>query len=94
MQIIVKKKELKTIKKNQEKLANSFANMKAELRAMNRLNNAEDRMMKINQSEQQKERQIKKKKYKRPLESYKECQSTYQKNLRRKRMKKGNQKYI
>ena len=43
MQIIVKKKELKTIKKNQEKLANSFADIKAELRAMNiRLNHAED----------------------------------------------------
>lgn len=63
--------------------------MKAELRAMNRLNNAEDRMMKINQSDQQKERHKKEKKYKRPLESYKECQSTHQKNLRRKRMKKG-----
>lgn len=38
-----KKKELKTIKKNQEKLANSFADIKAELRAMNiRLNHAED----------------------------------------------------
>ena len=53
------KKELETIKRNQEKLENSFAEMKAELKAMNtRLNNAEeqindlqDRTMKITQSE-------------------------------------------
>ena len=53
------KKELETIKRNQEKLENSFAEMKAELKAMNtRLNNAEeqindlqDRTMEITQSE-------------------------------------------
>ena len=68
MQITVKK-ELETIKRKQEKLENSFAEMKAELKVMNsRLNNAEelisdleDRTMEINQSEEQKERRIKKK---------------------------------
>ena len=39
------KKELETIKRNQEKLENSFAEMKAELKAMNtRLNNAEEQI--------------------------------------------------
>ena len=61
------KKELETIKKNQEKLGNSFAETKAELKAMNsRMNNAaerisdlEDRMMESTQSGQQTESQMK-----------------------------------
>ena len=64
------KKELETIRRSQEKLENSFTEMKAELKAMNsRMNNAEegindleDRIMEISQSEQQTESQIKKKK--------------------------------
>ena len=37
------KKELKTIKRNQEKLGNSFAKMKAELKAMKSgMNNTEE----------------------------------------------------
>ena len=39
------KKELETIKRNQEKLENSFSEMKAELMAMNsRMNNAEEQI--------------------------------------------------
>ena len=47
------KKELETIQRNQEKLENSFAETKTELKAMNRINNAErtsnpeDRIMEI-----------------------------------------------
>ena len=59
--------ELETIKRNQVKLENSFAEAKAELKAMNhKLNNAEwisdmeDKIMEITQSEQQTERQKKK----------------------------------
>ena len=63
------KKELETIKRNQEKLENSFAEMKTELKTMNsRMKNAEewindlkDRIMEITQSEQQIESQMKKK---------------------------------
>ena len=63
------KKITKNYKEESRKIANSFADMKAELKVMNiRLNNAEDYMsgledkiMKINRSEQQTERQIKKK---------------------------------
>ena len=55
--------------RSQEKLGNSFAEMKPELKTMNnRMNNAEerisdleDRIMEITQSEQQTESQIKKK---------------------------------
>ena len=61
------KKELETIKRNQEKLENSFAEMKAELKAMNgRMNNVEERIsdledtiMEITQSGQHTESQIK-----------------------------------
>ena len=57
------KKELETIKRNQVKLENSFAEMKAELKPrQSKLNNVEeqisdleDRIMKITQSEQQTE---------------------------------------
>ena len=62
-------KEINTIKKNQSKLDNSIAKVKANLEAMNnRLNNAEewiinleDRIMEITQSEQQTEDEWKKK---------------------------------
>ena len=61
------KKELETIRRSQEKLETSFAEMKAELKAMNsRMNNAEewisdleDRIMEITQSEEQTESQMK-----------------------------------
>ena len=61
-------KELETIRGSQEKFENSFAEMKAELKAMNsRMNNAEeqishleDRRMEITKSEQQTESQMKK----------------------------------
>ena len=62
------KKELETIRRNQEKLENSFAKMKAELKVVHsRMNNAEkcisdleDRIMEITQLEQQMESQVKK----------------------------------
>lgn len=61
------KKEIETIKRTQEKLEHSFAEMKVELKAMNsRMNNAErksdlkDRIMDITQSKQQMEYQTKK----------------------------------
>ena len=62
------KKELETTR-SQEKLENLFAEMKAELKAINsRMNNAEERMsdledriMEITQSEQQTESQMEKK---------------------------------
>ena len=45
MQITVKKKQLETIKRNQEKIENSFAEMKAELKAMkSRKKNAEEQV--------------------------------------------------
>ena len=64
------KKELETIKRNQVKLENSFAEMKAELKPrQSKLNNVEeqisdleDRIMKIIQLQQRTERQIKKRK--------------------------------
>ena len=64
------KKELETIKRNQVKLENSFAEMKAELKPrQSKLNNVEeqisdleDRIMKITQSEQQTEGPLFKKK--------------------------------
>ena len=44
MQMTVKK-EIETIRRSQEELENSFADTKAELKAMNRrMNNAEERM--------------------------------------------------
>ena len=44
MQVTIKK-EIRTIRRSQEKLENSFADTKAELKAMNtRMNNAEERM--------------------------------------------------
>ena len=44
MQVTIKK-EIGTIRRSQEKLENSFADTKAELKAMNtRMNNAEERM--------------------------------------------------
>ena len=60
------KKEPETIRRSQEKLEDSFAETKAELKAMNsRMNNAEerisaleDRIMEITQSKQQIERQL------------------------------------
>ena len=63
------RKELETIRRIQEKLENSFAEMKAELKALNsRKNNAEewisdfeDRIMGITQQGQQTENQMKKK---------------------------------
>ena len=61
------KKELETIQRNQEKLENSFAETKTELKAMNRINNAErtsnpeDRIMEITQSGQQTGSQMNKK---------------------------------
>ena len=66
------KKELETIRKSQEKLENSFAEMKSELKALNsRMNNAgewisdlENRIMEITQSGEQTENQIKKKRKK------------------------------
>ena len=62
------KRELTTIRRNQEKLENSFAKMKAELKVVHsRMNNAEkcisdleDRIMEITQLEQQMESQVKK----------------------------------
>ena len=73
--------KLETKKRNQGKLENSFAKMKAELKAMNsRINNAEewisdleDRIMEITLSEQQTENQMNflKKQYKRPMGYYK-----------------------
>ena len=67
MQVAIKK-ELETIRQNQEKLENSFTETKAELKAVNnRMNNTEewisdlkDRIMEITQSGQQIESQIKK----------------------------------
>ena len=61
-------KELENINRRQEKLENSFAETKAELKSTNsKLNNAEeqisdmeDRLMEITQSEQQTESQVKK----------------------------------
>ena len=69
------KKELETIKRNQEKLENSFTEMKAELKAMNsRMNNAEesisdleDRKMEITQSGQQTAKKKKKENSMRPM---------------------------
>ena len=65
------------MKRSQEKGENSFAQMKAEWKAMNsRLNNEEerisdleDRIMEITQSEQQRKSQMKKKwkQYKKPM---------------------------
>ena len=63
------RKELENIRRNQEKLGNSFAEMKTELKALkSRMNNREerisdlkDRIMEITQSGQQTENQIKKK---------------------------------
>ena len=63
------KKKLEAIRKNKEKVENSFTEMKAELKAMNsRMNNSEeqisdqeDRIMEITQLEQQTETQMKKK---------------------------------
>ena len=60
MQITIKKKELETLKRSQENSENSFAKMKAVLKAMiSRPNNAkeqvsdlEDKTMEITQSEQ------------------------------------------
>ena len=65
------KKKRETMR-SQEKLENSFAEMQAELKALNsRVNNAEeqisdleDRIMEITQSEQQAQGQMKKKKKK------------------------------
>ena len=62
------RKELENIRKNQEKLENSFAEMQTELKALkSRTNNAEeqiydleDRIMEITQSGQQTENQMKK----------------------------------
>ena len=62
------KKELETKRRSQEKLENSFAETKAELKAMkSRMNNAEewikdleDRIMEITQLEKQTESQMKK----------------------------------
>ena len=48
---ITVKKELETIKRKQEKLENSFAEMKAELKVMNsRLNNAEELISDVRQT--------------------------------------------
>ena len=63
------KKKLETTRRSQEKLENSFAETKAELKSMNsRMNNAEerisdleDRLMEITQSKQKTESQMKKK---------------------------------
>ena len=62
------RKELENIRRSQEKLENSFAEVEAELKALKRrMNNAEelisdmeDRIMEITQSEQQTENQMKK----------------------------------
>ena len=62
------RKELENIRRNIEKLENSFAEMHSELKAPNsRMNNAEqwisdveNRKMEITQSEQQTEKQMKK----------------------------------
>ena len=62
------KTELSTIRRHQEKSENSFAEMKAELKAMHsRMNNSEewisdleDRIMEITQLGQQSESQVKK----------------------------------
>ena len=62
-------RKLETIRRSQEKLENSFAKTKADIKAMNsRINNAEerisdleDRIMEITQLEQQTETQMKKK---------------------------------
>ena len=67
MQITLERK-LKNIKRNIEKLENSFAEMQTELKALkSRMNNAEewisdfkDRIMEITQSGQQTENQMKK----------------------------------
>ena len=62
------KKEIETIRRSQDKLENSFAETKAELKAMNsRMNNAEerisdleDRIMEITQLKQQTDSLMKK----------------------------------
>ena len=71
------RKELENIRRNIEKLENSFAETQTELKALkSRMNNAEewisdleDRIMEITQSGQQTENQMKKtwKQYKRPM---------------------------
>ena len=65
----VMKKELETIKRNQEKLENSFTETKAELKSMNdeQISDLEVRMMEITQSGKQTESQMKQelKQYKR-----------------------------
>ena len=56
------KKELETIKRNQEKLANSFTETKAKLKSMNdekQISDLEVRMMEITQSGEQTESQMK-----------------------------------
>ena len=62
------RKDLENIRRSQEKLENSFAEMQAEVKAVNsRMNNAEeqisdgeDRITEITQSQQQSENQMKK----------------------------------
>ena len=64
------KKELKTIKMNQSKLDNSIAEIKTDLEVMERrlnvteeqISDLENRIMETTQSEQQRERQTRKKK--------------------------------
>ena len=56
------KKELETIKRNQEKLENSFTETKAKLKSMNdeeQISDLEVRMMEITQSGEQTESQMK-----------------------------------
>ena len=59
------KKELEAIKRNQEKLENSFTETKAELKSMNdaekRISDLEVRMMEITQSGEQTDSQMKQK---------------------------------
>ena len=58
----VMKKELETIKRNQEKLENSFTETKAKLKSMNdekQISDLEVRMMEITQSGEQTESQMK-----------------------------------
>ena len=54
------KKELETVRRNQEKLENLFAELKAVNNAEDQLSDLEERIMYITQSEQQTESQMKK----------------------------------
>ena len=93
------RKELENIRRNQEKLENSFAEMQTELKALKgRVNNAEkrigdleDSIIEITQSGQQTENQMKKHESncKRPIEYYKAGQSMHNRNSEGKEKERG-----